>query len=498
MAFTQTSEPPASASSPIRDDAANQLDHAQREAERLAKEVESALHGHRRTSEDSEKVLLSIRQARDTVLARNLELTSKLAAADDRVAELEYEREAADQARDAALQLVQDLSQTSDEFREKVLALSAENSALQQAKRDAEHEAEIARKTPTDAPSASELDEARRKLAGIEAAGALSRTQLEKNVAALTEQLAATARARDIAVGAVSSAQRQIENLSAERKALRAQIDADRATFEARLAQVESRLPLAESAPSESASLPPSCDYAAPVEDAGTALAAMRACIETLAADPGNQEFLGELDEHFHGYAARAGGGGSAAIARYSSACGELTRWMRKTPRKAPAMLDSLRDAVTLLGALSGGGAIADPAGARIYSVDDDIDNCECVAMSLEKMALQTRYAVKPEIALNDLAAGPYDLIILDVDLPGMDGFELSGRIREFAHHRATPIIFLSGLMSAKARVDSLPGGGHAFIAKPYNLNELAVIAVGMILKARLDSASAGVTVPNV
>ena len=443
-------------------------------------------------------MLLSIRQARDTVLARNLELTGKLSAADDRVAELEYEREAADQARDAALQLVQELSRTSDEFREKVLALSAENSALQQARRDADHEAEIARKAPTDAPSASELDDARRKLADIEAAGALSRTQLEKNVAALTAQLAATARARDIAVGAVSSAQRQIENLSAERKALRTQIDADRATFEARLAQVESRLPLAESAPSESAPVPPSSACAAAVEDAGTALAAMRVCIEMLAADPGNQEFLGELDEHFHGYAAIAGGGGNAAIARYSLACGELTRWMRKTPRKAPAMLDSLRDAVTLLGALSGGSAIADPAGARIYSVDDDIDNCECVAMSLEKMALQTRYAVKPEIALNDLAAGPYDLIILDVDLPGMDGFELSARIREFAHHRTTPIIFLSGLMSAKARVDSLPGGGHAFIAKPYNLNELAVIAVGMILKARLDSASAGVTAPNV
>ena len=480
----------------MRDDAANRLDHAQREAERLAKEVESALQGRRRTAEDSEKALLSIRQARDTVQARNLELSSKLAAAEDRISELEYEREAADQARDAALQLVQELSQTTEEFREKVLSLSTENSALEQAKRNAEHEVESARKERSDAPSASDLDEVGRKLADMEAAGALHKAQLEKNVAALTEQLAATTRARDIAVGAVTSAQQQIEHLSTERKALRSQIDADRATFEARLAQVESQL--AASAGTQSTPPPaPICDYGAPAEDAETAVAAMRACIDSLAAEPENQEILGELDEHFHGYAASASGSGRAAIARFSSACGELTRWMRKTPRKVPAMLESLRDATTLLGALAASGApgqIADPAGARIYSVDDDIDNCECVAMSLEKMALQTRYAVKPEIALKDLAAGPYDLVILDVDLPGMDGFEVSARVREFAHHRQTPVIFLSGLMSAKARVDALSGGRHAFVAKPYNLNELTVIALGMILKTRLDSASVGAT----
>ena len=491
MAITLTSEP--SDSPVVADDAANRLNHAQRETERLAKEVESALHGHRRTPEDAEKALLSIRQARDTVLARNLELTGKLAAAEDRVSELEYEREAADQARDAALLLVQDLSQTGDELREKMLSLGIENSALQQAKRDAEHEAEIARKAHTEAPSVSEFDEARRKLADIEAASALLKTQLEKNVATLSGQLDAAVRARDIAVGAVTNAQRHIEHLSAERKALRAQIDADRAMFEARLAHVESLLPTHDSVPPEPTpepiSQPLSGECAAPEEDAEIALAAVRACIESLTAQPENREILEDLDERFHGYAASAGGAGRAALARFSSACGELTRWLRKTPRKVPAALDPLRDAVGLLGELSKSGGpehISDPAGALVYSVDDDVDNCECVAMSLEKIALQTRYAIKPEVALADLAAGPCDLIILDVDLPGMNGFELAGRIREFAHHRSTPIIFLSGLMSAKARMETLSGGGHAFVAKPYNLNELAVIALGMILKARL------------
>ncbi len=491
MASTHTSKP--SDSNAVGDNAENRLDHAQKETERLAKEVAGAIHGRGRTPEELEKALLSIRQARDTVLARNLEITGKLAAAEDRISELEYEREAADNARDDALKLVQELSQTSDELREKVLALGVENSALEQGKRDAEHEAEIARKVSAEAPSHSEFDEARRKLADTEAENAQLKALLEKSAASLNSQLAAAARARDIAVGAVTNAQRQIEHLSAERKALRAQVDADRAAFEARLAHVESLLPahgLASSAAEpESESPPSSSDCVVPAEDPTGTVAAISACIDSLATEPGNLEILEDLDERFHGFAATSGGGGRAALARFSSACGEFTRWLRKSPRKVPTALDSLRGAAALLAELSKSGAlelVADPAGALVYSVDDDVDNCECVAMSLEKMALQTRYAIKPEIALADISAGPYDLIILDVDLPGMNGFDLSERIREFAHHRATPIIFLSGLMSAKERLETLSGGGHAFVAKPYNLNELAVTALGMILKARL------------
>ena len=469
MVITQTSEKSSSAPSPQRG----------------------------RSAADLEKALLSIRQARDTVLARNLELTSKFAAAEDRISELEYEREAADHARDAALQLVKDLSETSDGLRGKVQALDEENTKLQQAKRDADYALEVAQKAHTEAPSASELDEAQRRADDIEASSALIKTQFEKRIAALTGQLAAASRARDIAVGAVMNAQRQIDYLSSERKVLRAQIDADNAAFGIRLAHIEARLPsheksTAQASPSGMESPPSSAGCTLPEEDANTAVAAMRACIESLAGEPENRELLEELDERFHGYAATAGGAGQPAIARLSSGCGELTRWLRKTPRKIPDMLERLREAVCLLADLSSGAAqLDDPAGAVVYSVDDDGDNCECIAMSLEKMALRTRYSVKPEVALADLTAAPCDLIILDVDLGSTDGFELSERIRAIAHHRETPVIFLSGVMSAKARLDTLSGGSTTFVAKPYNLIELGVIALTMILKARLDSANA-------
>ena len=441
-----------------------------------------------RSMEEFEKALISIRQARDTVIARNLDLSSKLAVAEDRIAELEYEREAADQARDAALALVQDLSRQADETREKLLALTGEQAGVKSV-----------------APAAAPADEEGSvEFAGFSddpgTDGVLQDSIQTEQEATLNEQLDAAQRARDIAVAAITNTQRQVERLDNERRDLRAQIEADKATFEARLAQLESRLKARAAS-----SLEPSVEPAAEInffdplaavisEDARAATLSIRSCVESLAGSPDNRAILGELDELFHGYAANAGGVGHGGIARFSAACGELTRWLCKTPRKVESTLPTLREAAKLLVELSESvhpDRIADPAGDLVYSVDDDPDNCECIAMAMEKMALKTRYAMKPEIALADLAKLPCSIITLDVDLPGMDGFELFERIRAQELHRDTPIIFLSGLISTKERIGSLPGSRHSFVAKPYNLNELGVVTLAMILKERL-AADAG------
>jgi len=101
-------------------------------------------------------------------------------------------------------------------------------------------------------------------------------------------------------------------------------------------------------------------------------------------------------------------------------------------------------------------------------------------------MSLRTKYAVRPEVALTELVAMPCDLIILDVDMPRMDGFELSARIREIEHHALTPILFVSALTSTQERLKENPSAADAFIAKPYNLNALGLRALALILKARV------------
>jgi DNA-binding response OmpR family regulator len=115
------------------------------------------------------------------------------------------------------------------------------------------------------------------------------------------------------------------------------------------------------------------------------------------------------------------------------------------------------------------------------------VDNCECIAMALEKATLQTRYAIKAEVSLAELAKQPCDLIILDVDLGGdADGFDLYARIRKLKHHRKTPVLFVSGLSGTPARIAKLTGERDAFVQKPYNLNELTLHALSAILKHRL------------
>jgi DNA-binding response OmpR family regulator len=128
-----------------------------------------------------------------------------------------------------------------------------------------------------------------------------------------------------------------------------------------------------------------------------------------------------------------------------------------------------------------------DTEGFEIYAVDDDVDNCECIAMSLDKIALRTLYASKPEIALTHLASKHSKLIILDVDLGGgVNGFEIHAAIRRMAHHRNTPILFVSALMSAKDRIAEMGSRNDAYLAKPYNLNEITLKVLSMILDARL------------
>ena len=72
--------------------------------------------------------------------------------------------------------------------------------------------------------------------------------------------------------------------------------------------------------------------------------------------------------------------------------------------------------------------------------------------------------------------------------MPHMDGFELCQRLRGLSHHAKTPVVFLTGLATAEKRAQSLVSGGNDFIAKPFNLHEMTVKALTLIIRAQVDS----------
>jgi serine/threonine-protein kinase len=113
--------------------------------------------------------------------------------------------------------------------------------------------------------------------------------------------------------------------------------------------------------------------------------------------------------------------------------------------------------------------AVAGPAReATILAVDDSKTGLLVVTTYLNREGYRVLGCSSPLEALATLEKTVPDLIILDVVMPEMDGFELCGRIRQQERLRYVPIIFLSAACSLDERVKGLTVGGDDFIRKPY------------------------------
>ncbi len=107
----------------------------------------------------------------------------------------------------------------------------------------------------------------------------------------------------------------------------------------------------------------------------------------------------------------------------------------------------------------------------RILVAEDDLH----LGPSLKKGLEESHYAVDlvadGEEALSVSLAVPYNLIILDILLPHLDGFEVCKRLRD--QKRMTPILFLSALSGLEHRVSGLDIGGDDYLTKPFAFREL-------------------------
>lgn len=226
-------------------------------------------------------------------------------------------------------------------------------------------------------------------------------------------------------------------------------------------------------------------------KEAKSALGAMRQCFQSFTKTPSDLSLLNELHCHVHGFSERARSTGYLAVHRLCAAFSELTRGLYEIPEQLnPGTLRTVNQTIDFLGTLMRDKNFAqarDPAKARIYAVDDDAANCDAIQMAMETSGMRTECAQEPSLALLELADNHYDLIFLDVSLPGMDGFKLCEHIRDLALHATTPVIFLTGLDTLEKRVQSCLSGGSDFIGKPFNLHELGIKAMMLILKTQLQ-----------
>jgi putative two-component system response regulator len=89
--------------------------------------------------------------------------------------------------------------------------------------------------------------------------------------------------------------------------------------------------------------------------------------------------------------------------------------------------------------------------------------------------------------ALESVLSGNPDLILLDVMMPGMDGFEVCRRLKQDEQTRLTPVVFVTALDDRRARLKGIEAGGDDFLTKPFDQLELSARVKSLIRQKRLN-----------
>ena len=113
------------------------------------------------------------------------------------------------------------------------------------------------------------------------------------------------------------------------------------------------------------------------------------------------------------------------------------------------------------------------PDNLNILIVDDTSANLKTLTAILSKRGYQVRPALNGELALNTARKKPPDLILLDIRMPGMDGYEVCRRLKEDQHTRDIPVIFISALDESMDKVKAFELGGVDYITKPFQSEEV-------------------------
>ncbi len=109
--------------------------------------------------------------------------------------------------------------------------------------------------------------------------------------------------------------------------------------------------------------------------------------------------------------------------------------------------------------------------GQRVLVVDDEPNLVEVVAMALRFQGFTVQTAANGREAIAQVAAFKPHLMVLDVMLPDMEGFEVARRLG--AQRAGVPIIFLTARDSTEDKIRGLSGGGDDYMTKPFSLEEL-------------------------
>ena len=131
---------------------------------------------------------------------------------------------------------------------------------------------------------------------------------------------------------------------------------------------------------------------------------------------------------------------------------------------------------------------------ASLLIVEDDPDVAEMLKAYFKKQGYQVTGVFEGEIGVELCREQPPDLVILDIRLPDIDGYEVARRLRTNQRTQYIPIIFLTEKRQREDRLHGLELGADDYITKPFDMNELRLRVRNTIWRARLGAMTNPIT----
>jgi diguanylate cyclase (GGDEF)-like protein len=215
--------------------------------------------------------------------------------------------------------------------------------------------------------------------------------------------------------------------------------------------------------------------------------------LEQLLKQPGHAGALHEVFDFFHKIAGAAAAVDLPLVGHLAAVC-ERAAGIAKDTGSAEKLLPLLSDGMTGVASVLESHASAPPRPApwpasekgltlpglgedrvlsKILVVDDDSFSAKLIDSCLRSAGFMSSYCCDSQKAMETIVTELPDLIVLDVVMPGIDGFDLCRQVRAHPAMQLTPVIFVTRRGDLEQRVAGLEAGGNDYIAKPFEPQEL-------------------------
>jgi len=226
------------------------------------------------------------------------------------------------------------------------------------------------------------------------------------------------------------------------------------------------------------------------LRDGPTTVRGIQKAFQTYAKDVKNGASLDDFYRKVHTATGSTGIAGLKTVHRILGSIESLARELKDKPdRVSPSVMGTIAKSVDFLNALFEQPIAVEhdrvPA-LNVLALDDEEIALQAIEHSLRKEGLTPICVKEPAKALELILDQQFDLVVLDIEMQGMNGLEFCSKLRNMPRYERIPIVFVTSRTSFENRAQAILSGGDDLIAKPFLFTELALKALVLAVQSRL------------